>query len=108
MPDITVEYMCGHKIDATRRAYFQPRLAELTDSYRQHYQFLRVLQPTFDDAKVKELEVKVQEHEAKVKEHEENMSHLQRQDAKREGVVEYLELNGKKKDKELYIPLLLP
>jgi integrase len=59
MPEVAVEYMAGHKLDRTTQAYWQTNLDELLELYKKHYHALRVLKPTIDEAKIKELETRV-------------------------------------------------
>jgi len=63
MPEVAVEYMAGHKLGGTIRAYWQERPEELLELYKKHYHALRVLKPALDEVKLKELEDKVMKRE---------------------------------------------
>jgi site-specific recombinase XerD len=87
MAEIAVEYMSGHAISETDKAYWEASPTELAQLYQKHYHELRVLKPKFDEQKVRTLE--------------KNVSTLQTDGAKRLGVIEYLERNGKDKDTKI-------
>src|SRR5208283_4665418 len=81
-----VEYLCGHTISATDKAYFRLTVDELRKTYKQYEKYLSITS-SVDTEKLEELEEK-----AKV---------LEQNSQNNQGVITALLQNGKTKDLQI-------